>query len=340
MRHLQATRPMRLSIITPSYQQAPYLDECIRTVHDQGADVEHIVVDGGSTDGSKAIIEQHAGRLKWWCSEKDKGQSDAINKGLAHATGDAFTWINSDDALMPDALTHVRRAFSADRELLVFGGQVTHRDMSGERVFDRLNSTEDQQLFADPVINQPATWYRLDVVNEIGGVDPALRYVMDVELWWQILFRHGTEHLRFERVPLAMFRLHDESKTVTQHSGFLREMASILHGLCMRTDNTDVADVIALGYPDRSLWRGIPANADKHHAIVREMSIHFLLKWHGHIHTEREFNMLHMLHHGDFTSEVRLLPGMSDRWAKARLAVDGTTWNRYRVRRKLKHLFG
>ena len=67
---------MRLSIITPSYQQAPYLEECIRSVHDQGADVEHIVVDGGGMDGSKEIIEQHVEKLSWWCSEKDKGQSE------------------------------------------------------------------------------------------------------------------------------------------------------------------------------------------------------------------------------------------------------------------------
>lgn len=331
---------MRISIITPSFQQAAYLEECIASVNDQGADVEHIVVDGGSTDGSKAIIERNAGRFAWWCSEKDKGQSEAINKGLAHATGDVFTWVNSDDALLPNAVVRVQEVFSAEPELLVFGGNVTHRDAKGEHVFDRLNSQDRHQLFADPVINQPATYYRLDTVKAIGGIDPALRYVMDVELWWQVLFRHGTDHLRFEAVPLAMFRLHDESKTVTQHSGFLREMATILHGLCERTDNRDVANVIARGYPERPLLRGIPANEQTHHAIVRAMSIHFLLKWHGHLHTEDEFSMMQALHEGDFTSEVHLMPGMAERWEKARLAVDGTTWNRYRVRRKLKHLFG
>ncbi len=331
---------MRISLITPSYQQAAYLDECIASVHGQGGSVEHLVVDGGSSDGSKAIIEKHAGTLAWWCSEKDKGQSDAINKGLAHATGDVFTWVNSDDALLPGALARVQQAFSADPGLLVFGGNVTHRDAQGERLFDRLNSRDADQLFADPIINQPATYYRLDVIKTIGGVDPALRYVMDMELWWQVLFRHGVDHLRFEPVPLAMFRLHDESKTVTQHSGFLREMATVLYGLCMRTGNEDVAEMIALGYPDRPALRGIPANEAEHHRIVRCMSVHFVLKWHGHIHTEAEFNLMQRLHEGDFTSEVRLLPGMAERWAKALLAVDGTSWNRYRVHRKLKHLFG
>lgn len=332
---------MRISVITPSYQQAAYLEECIASVHGQGAGVEHIVVDGGSTDGSKAIIENSADKFAWWCSEKDKGQSDAINKGLSHATGNVFTWVNSDDALLPNALARVREAFSADPDLLIFGGNVTHRDAKGERVFDRLNSPDRHQLFADPIINQPATYYRLDMIKAIGGVDPALRYVMDVELWWQVLFRHGVDHLRFEAVPLAMFRLHDESKTVTQHSGFLLEMASLLHSLCERTGNEDVAQVLSLGYPERRTARGIPASGALHHAMVRAMAVHFLLKWHGHIHHEADFRMMKALQERAIPDGgCRFLPGMEERWTKVRLAVAGTSWNRYRVRRKLKHLFG
>lgn len=331
----------RVSIITPSFQQAAYLEECIDSVHSQGGSVEHIVVDGGSTDGSKDIIERHSDQFAWWCCEKDNGQSDAINKGLAHATGDVFGWLNSDDALLRLAVEHVNRAFQADPELLVFGGRIIHRDAQGERVFDRLNGTEPLLLFADPVINQPATYYRMDVVREIGGVDPALRYVMDVELWWQVLFRHGTQQLRFEDTPLAVFRLHDESKTVTQHSGFLLEMASLLHALSEITGNEDVAQVLSLGYPERRSTRGIPAHGALHHAMVRAMAVHFLLKWHGHIHHEADFRMMKALQERAIPDGgCRFLPGMEERWAKVRLAVDGATWNRYRMRRKLKHLFG
>ena len=95
----------RITIITPSYQQAGFLEECIRSIHDQGyPDLEHIIVDGGSTDGSREIIERYADKLAWWCCEKDKGQSDAINKGLARATGQVFGWLNSDDLLLPGSL--------------------------------------------------------------------------------------------------------------------------------------------------------------------------------------------------------------------------------------------
>jgi hypothetical protein len=181
----------------------------------------------------------------------------------------------------------------------------------------------------------------MSVVKELGGVDPALRYVMDVELWWQVLFRHGTQHLRFERVPLAMFRLHDASKTVSQHSGFLAEMAALLHGLCQRTGNADLAAVLALGHAPRTDLRGIPAKPDEHHRIVRTMTLHFLLKWHGHVHTEKEFRMMRALHDlGLLQDRALLLHEMHQRALDAAAKVGGTTWNRYRLRRKLKHLLG
>lgn len=333
--------PPRISLITPSYQQAAYLEECIRSVHEQAwPTFEHIVVDGGSSDGSKLILQRHASRFTWWCSEKDQGQSDAINKGLAHAQGDVFSWVNSDDALLPGALAQVGSAFAEDLRLLVFGGRVMHRDATGERVFDRLNDLRDvRRLFADPIINQPATFYRMSAVKAIGGVDPALRYVMDVELWWQMIFRHGTEHLRFEPVELAMFRLHEASKTVNQHIGFLDELADLLHGLCTRTGNTELAEALAIGYPHRRALRGIPATAKEHAGMVRIMAIHFVLKWHGLLHNKADFDMLKRLRGTANVTEADLLPEMVDRWRKASHLVAGTSWTMFRVRRKLHNLF-
>ena len=97
-----------ISLITPSYNQRGFLKECLESVQDQGyAGLEHIVVDGGSTDGSVEVIADAASGSAWWCSEKDRGQSHAINKGLEHATGDVFGWLNSDDLLLPGALERV-----------------------------------------------------------------------------------------------------------------------------------------------------------------------------------------------------------------------------------------
>jgi len=332
----------RISLITPSYQQAPYLQECIDSVACQGEGVEHIAVDGGSSDGSAAILKHNAHRFGWWCSEKDRGQSDAINKGLAHATGDVFGWLNSDDAWLDGTAARVRQAFAADPQLLVYGGQVIHRKGDHDEPFDRVNDAADiLRLYADPVINQPATFYRMHAVKAIGGVDIALRYVMDVELWWQVLFRHGTAHIRSEAVPLAMFRLHDASKTVSQHSGFLAEMAALLHGLCLRTGNTDLTAVLAMGHAPRTDLRGIPATPAEHGHFVRTMTLHFLLKWHGHVHNAKEFRMMRALHDlGLLKDHAVLLPEMHQRAADAAAKVAGTAWILYRLRRKVKHLLG
>lgn len=330
--------PLRISIITPSYQQASFLEECIASVHDASYVpwVEHIVVDGGSTDGSKAILEKHADQFAWWCSEKDGGQSDAINKGLAHATGDVFGWLNSDDHLLNGVLNDVASYFSKDPSLLVLGGMVEHIGPGSNGHHQQINDIRDtERLFVEPVINQPATFWRMEQVRAIGGVDPALRYVMDLELWWQVLFRYGTGHLRFEPITIAAFRLHQESKTSTSILGFLDETASLLHDLCVRTGNTDLAAVLAKGHPLRQGLRGIPAGRE-HAALVRRMTLHFLLKWNVPIHRANQFAMMRALRASGVARED-LTPDQRERWAQVQDQIAGT-WTWFRVKRKLKDL--
>lgn len=329
---------MKVSVITVCYNAAAHIEETLRSVAVQDhPDIEHIVVDGGSTDGSAAIIERHAERLAWWCSEKDRGQSDAIDKGLAHATGEIFGWLNSDDVLLPGALAHVGAAFAEDPGLLVLGGRIRHRDDRGTRAFPALNDAADtDRLFRDPVINQPATFYRLDVVKAIGGVDPALRYVMDVELWWQVLFRHGTRHLRFVPVELAVFRLHPASKTVSAHAGFLDELAGLLHGLCLASGNADLADVLALGHRIPQGLRGIPVDGS-HRLTVRGMALHFLLKWNGTIHRAEQFRMMKAFQRIDRRGIV-LAPELAERLPAIERQLRPAGWWMFRLRRKWQHL--
>lgn len=328
----------RISLITPSYQQAEFLEECLLSVSEQRyPTLEHIVMDGGSTDGSVDIIERQAHRLSAWSSAKDHGQSDALNKGLALSTGEVFGWLNSDDALVPGSLQHVGEAFRNDPELLVHGGCIRLREDGVDRASERVNGTDTFQLFVEPVINQPATFLRLGAVRALGGVETRLRYVMDLELWWQLLFRHGAAHMRFEPVELAIFRLHGASKTVQQQRGFLDETASLLHGLCLRSGNHDLAEVLAVGYTLRHGLRPIPATAE-HHDLVRSMAVHFLLKWNGTIHTAEQFRLMKAFRRLPMDG-VRYLDRMDQRLPALRNQLRPANWTLFRLRRKWKHLW-
>jgi hypothetical protein len=330
---------VRISIITPSYQQAAYLEECLLSVREQdGVEVEHIVVDGGSTDGSREVIERQAAHLAWWCSEKDRGQSDAINKGLAHATGDVVAWLNSDDALLPGALTHVARAFAADPTLRVFGGRIVHRDANGDSLFDRINDTRDPvALFCDPVVNQPATFYRTDVMRALGGVDPALRYVMDLGLWWSFLFEHGVGDIRFDPAPLAAFRMHAESKTTNAHAGFLDETATLLHGMAAQLGDERWCGVLRALHTIHPGVRTIivrPADGP----MVKRMVLRFILKWHGLVHRREQYRALRPFVQWVERSEVEWGEWERARFAELRRRLAPSSWLAFRVARKLQHL--
>lgn len=330
--------PVRISLITPSFQQADYLEECLSSVRDQGhAAKEHIVVDGGSTDGSRSIIERHAQALAWWCSEKDAGQSQAINKGLAHATGEVFGWINSDDALLPGALERVGRAFDEDPAITVLTGvRLLREEGQPDRAMELDDSSDSENLFVSPRINQQATFYRMSAVRAVGGLEEKLHCVMDLELWWQVLFRFGSAGVRIVPWPLAMFRSHAASKTATLQSLFLDETASMLHGLCMRTGSEDLASVLAVGHPIVPGLRAIPAGPAQHD-LVRRMTVHFLLKWHHTIFSERDFRMMRA-----FRSQGVELTALTGAQEQQLAALDAQlragTWLAFRLRRKWNHL--
>lgn len=329
-----------ISIITPSFQQATYLPECLASVHSQGyIGTEHIVVDGGSTDGSSRIIEGAKERLKWHCSEKDRGQSHAINKGLEHATGTVFGWINSDDALLSGALQKVSEAWTNDPELVIFEGIRVVRHMDGRDEPQPLNDALDTEaLFDSPYINQQSTFYALDKVKEIGGVDEALKYAMDYELWLQMLFRYGTDHLRTEPVHLAMFRMHEASKTDTASNAFVDEIAGVLYGLSMSTGQEDLARILMVGHDLPSTLRTIPANmADKER--VTRMVVHFLLKWNRVVHSERRFNAMRMFLATDHVEHPWLTTAQHDRIKIIAEQVKVLGWWAFQAKRKWQHLW-
>lgn len=330
---------VRISIVTPSYQQAGHLGACLRSVHEQaGAEHEHIVVDGGSTDGSAEVIAAHVAQLAWWCSERDGGQSAAINKGLARARGEVFGWLNSDDIFLPDALRQVAGAFTSDPELLIYGAQRLVRDVKGRTTVDPIDdTTRVDDLFIRPRINQQSTFYRLDAVRAIGGVEEKLHYAMDYELWLQLLFRNGTAHLRFDPVPLAVFHRYPTTKTSTGRWFFANEIAGVLHGLCRHTGEHALAAVLAMGHALPEGIRAIPVT-EEHASLVRRMTLHFLLKWHHVIFNQRQFDMMRLLLDTVPLRREELAPDESEWYDTLRGQLNVPGWWAFRLKRKWHHI--
>lgn len=205
---------MKVSLVTISYNQAAFLQEAMASVLGQDyPDLEYVVVDGGSTDGSREVIEGYADQLAWWCAEPDVGPAAALNKGLAHCTGDVFGFLNADDLLLPGALEAVAGAFRAHPEADVISGHGVQIDAGGRPVrplySDRWSLR--RYLHGRCILVQPATFARRAKVVEAGGFDEANRTSWDGTLWVD-LDRVGARFRRINR-PLAAFRVHADSIT-------------------------------------------------------------------------------------------------------------------------------
>jgi glycosyltransferase involved in cell wall biosynthesis len=205
---------MLVSIITPSYNQAKFLEATIQSVLSQeGVEIEYIIVDGGSTDGSREIIEKYAGRLAWWVSEKDKGQTDAINKGFARATGDVLAWLNSDDVLLPGAVKSAVDYLSAHPEVGLVYGDANFIDENGSEIGQFPAAQTDYARLRRGYVHIPqqASFFRADLWRRVGPLDPSFFFAMDYDLWIR-LARIST--LKYLPGLWASFRLHGAGKTI------------------------------------------------------------------------------------------------------------------------------
>lgn len=203
-----------VSVVTPSFNQGRFLEATIQSVLSQDyPSLEYIVVDGGSGDGSREIIQKYGSRLAWWVSEKDRGQTDAINKGMAHARGSILAWLNSDDTYLPGAIASVVECFQADPGAGLIYGDANYMDETG-RVIGRFPSaqTDLRRLRQGYVhIPQQAAFFRADLWASIGPLDPSYHFAMDYDLWVRIARRAAVKHVK---QTWANFRLHEAGKTL------------------------------------------------------------------------------------------------------------------------------
>ncbi|GAB4476136.1 MAG: glycosyltransferase family 2 protein [Anaerolineales bacterium] len=220
-----SSRPL-VSIVTPSYNQAAYLEETIRSVIHQPSlgdvfDLEYMVIDGGSTDGSQAIIQKYQSSLAWWISEKDRGQAEAINKGLRNAKGEIVAWINSDDLYLPGAITQAVQVFARDPLVGMVYGDALAIDESG-RPINRwsFGNWGLKEFLCFRIICQPAVFLRRTVLEKVGYLDESYHYMLDHQLWIRV-----AAHSRVHHVPSlwAAARQHRQAKNVAFAAQFSEE---------------------------------------------------------------------------------------------------------------------
>lgn len=217
---------MKISIITPSFNQGQFIEETIDSIlSQQYPDLEYIVIDGGSTDNTLEIIKKYQKHLTYWVSEKDSGQSHAINKGLHKASGDIVNWINSDDYLEQGALKTIAEAFEnpetnvfIGRSNIVKNGKIIRQSRGTDIYPGNLPKTIGLAR-----IDQPEHWWRKSVIDQIGSLNTNLHYIMDRDWWIKYLLRFGLNGIEKTDTILANFRLHGTSKTVSENSAFNTE---------------------------------------------------------------------------------------------------------------------
>jgi hypothetical protein len=218
----------QFSVITPSFRQGVFIERTILSVLAQeNVTFDYVVCDGGSDDGTVEILQRYGDRLRW-VSEPDRGQADAINKGIAMTQGEIIAWINSDDLYYPQAFEQVYAYFAAHGDVDVVYGQaqwVDERDCIIEPFpTEKWNYRRLQQTC---FLCQPAVFFRRRLLEQMGSLDLSLHYCLDYELW----LRYG-QRARFHYLPvtLAASRLHEENKTLGQALAMHQEVLQMLQG--------------------------------------------------------------------------------------------------------------
>jgi glycosyltransferase involved in cell wall biosynthesis len=256
-----------ISIVTPSYNQARFIEDTLRSVVSQAYPrTEHIVVDGGSTDGSVDIIRRYAPHLRSWVSEPDRGQSHAINKGLAQAQGEILTWLNSDDTYLPGALDEVGRFFAGHPDVDLVYGDYVYTDVDGRpmrrrHVFDTIGY---ESLLYHDYLGQPAVFFRRSLFEKVGPLDESLHYCMDWDLFLRMWRVGRPRHVAIAAAHLVQQRHMNQRFSQpwlnrAWHRGHFYGSFLLRTWAVVRDNPIDYARTITRMFPGRRLLRVLSA---------------------------------------------------------------------------------
>ena len=220
------TMPL-VSIITPSYNQAPYLQQTMQSVLEQDyPNIEYIVVDGGSTDSSVEVIKKYADQLAYWISERDSGQAEAINKGFARANGEVLAWLNSDDYYMLNTISVAVRCFEQNPDVVMVYGDMLAVDGEGQNInVLKYKQLTLEDLLCFQIVGQPSVFFRRSALEKTGWLDPTFHFMLDHHLWIRL-----AQQGRILHIPQvwSAARYHPLAKNRARAAEFGREAFRVL----------------------------------------------------------------------------------------------------------------
>ena len=226
---------VKISIITPSYNQGSFIEQTIQSVLNQTyKNIEYIIVDGGSTDNTLDIIKKYQDKIDYVISEKDNGQSDAINKGFRHATGELVGWINSDDLLYPDCVEKIVQLYHQHPDGSIYYPAILDNiDPEGKLLYKSIRKIPNRNhlLNKNYSVIQQGSFYSRNLVKQIGYLDESIYYCMDLDLWLRLLKENGKIYY-YQPHALAAFRIWEDTKTTQAGMRFLKNTKQVLdsHG--------------------------------------------------------------------------------------------------------------
>lgn len=235
---------LSISVITPSYNQAAYITLTMNSVLSQGIHgMEYVVIDGGSTDGSTELIRKYEDHLSGWVSEKDRGQADAVNKGVERTTGEVIGWLNSDDLYLPGSLKKVLDYLKENPGIDAVYGDVLSIDAEGKLMnVMRFSQYSAEDLMTFRVISQPGVFFRRSAWERAGGLDISYHYLLDHDLWLRMIMGGKFAYLP---EPLAAARFHPMAKNRAHTEDFGKEAYRLAERLL--TDPLTAEKAAAIG---------------------------------------------------------------------------------------------